>query len=144
MVYTVWLCYIMLSILKTLCAVFHFYVFQHFILVVALCVGEMREVSVQGTLGHYKTVSMFSSLGHGSCGQHLFFLYVSVYPHYLLITRCMCKYLHCVFTVFLLSQKSSSAWEIMKTIHVDLLTDFLSHLKNDLSVMSNWFMFLKK
>lgn len=86
MVYTVWLCYIMLSILKTLCAVFHFYVFQHFILVVALCVGEMRD---QGIWGHYKAVSMFSSLGHGSCGQHLFLLYVSMYPHHLLITRCM-------------------------------------------------------
>lgn len=64
MVYTVWLCYIVLCILKT--AVFNFYIFQQFILIVTLCVGEIREMSVQGVLGHYKAVSMFSSLGHGS------------------------------------------------------------------------------
>lgn len=28
MVYTVWLCYIVLSILKTLCGVFNFYIFN--------------------------------------------------------------------------------------------------------------------
>lgn len=34
-------------------------------------------MSVQGIFGHFKAVSMFSSLGHGSRGQHLFLLYVS-------------------------------------------------------------------
>lgn len=44
MVYTVWLRYIVFSILKALCGVFNFYIFQHFILVVALRVGEMFGV----------------------------------------------------------------------------------------------------
>lgn len=40
-------CCIVLRILKTLCGMF-----QHFILVVALCIREMREVSIQGVFGY--------------------------------------------------------------------------------------------
>lgn len=50
MVYTVWLCYIVLNILNILCEVFNFYICQHFFLVVALCIREMKQVSVQGVL----------------------------------------------------------------------------------------------
>lgn len=54
MVYTVWLCYIVLSILKYLCGVFNFYIFQPSILLVALCVGEIREASTcSGCVDHY-------------------------------------------------------------------------------------------
>lgn len=53
MVYTVWLYYIVLSILKYLCGVFNFYIFQPSILLVALCVGEIREASTcSGCVGH--------------------------------------------------------------------------------------------
>lgn len=47
MIYTVWLCYIVLSTLKTSVWVFNFYIFQVSTLPVALCVGEIRELSVQ-------------------------------------------------------------------------------------------------
>ena len=43
MVYTVCLCRIVLSTLKTLCGAFPFYIFHPFILVVALCVRGTRE-----------------------------------------------------------------------------------------------------
>lgn len=56
MVYTVRLCFVVLSILKNQCGMFHFSIFQHFILAAALCVGETRAESVQGIWGHYKNV----------------------------------------------------------------------------------------
>lgn len=51
MVYTVWLCYIVLTMLRKICVVlFNFYTFQPSISPVALCVGEIRELSVQSIL----------------------------------------------------------------------------------------------
>lgn len=134
MVYTVWLCYIVLCILKT--AVFNFYIFQQFILIVTLCVGEIREMSVQGVLGHYKAVSMFSSLGHGSLSS----LCICLPSPSSAVLQNVCIYtvIHSVssFIEILFN------WEVRKTVHVDLTADFLNHLKNDLCVMSNLFMFL--
>lgn len=127
MVYTVWLCYIVLSILKTLCGVFNFYIFQHFVLVVALRVGEMTEASVQGIFGHYKVVSMFSSLP-----AHILwsasFSSVTYSPLHRLFASVF------IFTLFLLSVSAFTeilfnreSWE---TIHVGFPTDFLNHVKS--------------
>lgn len=72
MVYTVWLCYVVLSILKNLCGVFNFYIFQPFISLVVLCVGEIREApTCPGCVGHYSCHVFLTS----ACvsGQHLLF-----------------------------------------------------------------------
>lgn len=104
MVYTVWLC-----ILKTPCGVFKFHIFQHFVLVVALRVGEMTEASVQGIFGHYKVVSMFSSLWHVNYVVSIFFFSLCSLPSASsALCQCMCLYLRSFFSVFQLSQKSSS------------------------------------
>lgn len=93
MVYTVWLCCIVLTMLKTLYGVFNFYIFQHFILVVALCVGEVRALSVQGIFGHHSARSfhVFCTWAR-SCGQHLFLLCVSFYPPLHLLFTSVCIY----------------------------------------------------
>lgn len=107
MVYTVWLYYSVLSILKSLCGVFKFSIFQHFILVVALRVGEATAASVRGILGHYKVVSVFSSLGHVNYVVSSFFCLCYLPSASSALCQCMCLYLHSFFSVFLLTQKSS-------------------------------------
>lgn len=86
-----------------------------------------------------KAVSIFSSLGHGPWGQHLFLVCVSVYPHHLPITKVY------VFTLRLQCpcfHRNPLRLSDLENLHVDLPTDLLNHLKNDLFVMPNLFMFL--
>lgn len=115
------------------CAVFNFLYFSalHFV-----C-WRMREVPVQGIFGHYKVVSRFSALGHGSCAQHLFLLYASVHSQHLLLREWS------VFTLFICSV--SAFIEILQVRDMENLSGGftnLNHLKNHLFVMSNSFMFL--
>lgn len=109
---------------------FNFCIFQDFILLVGLCVREMREVSVQGIFGYYKVVLVFSSLRHVSRGQHLF---LPVSLHLTIVCRfpeCLCFTVYsqrlCVHILF--------SGEICEAICVDLPTD-LNHLEDGLFVM---------
>lgn len=137
MVYTVWLCYIVLSILKNLCGVFHFYIFQPSILLVALCVGEIRESSPgSGGVGHYSFhIFLTSACVMWSASFLLFCLHL--FAPSLLFSRVI------VFTLFTPSVPTfvSSSVE-RKTVCVDPPANFLSPLRNEPSVCSDLFMFL--
>ena len=98
-----------------------FYIFHHFVLVVALCVGEMsRVLTVQGIFGSYKVVSVFPSLGHISRGRHLFLLYVSTLSFICCSPECTYSQFICSVSAFV---EIPFHWETWKTIRVDFPAD---------------------
>lgn len=71
MVYTVWLCSLVLSIPKnSVWGVFSF-ILVNTVLAVSLCGRNEDCITIQGIWGRCEVVSVFSFLGHISCGLRL-------------------------------------------------------------------------
>lgn len=105
MVYTVWLCYIVLSILKTLCSVsFLCFSTLHF-----SCCFVCRRNEGSVCSGYFwSLLKQFPSFLHLGMDHEVSIFFLSVYL--CTLTICWspeCMYLHCAFAVSVLSQKSS-------------------------------------
>lgn len=99
----------------------------------------MREMSVQGIFGHFNAVSMFSSLGHGSRGQHLFLLYVSTLTFICFSPEYM--YLPAYKQCFCFPRNPLQLRDLEN--HSCGFTNWLLESPEEQCVMSNLFMFFR-
>lgn len=139
MIYTLWLCCIVLSILKTLCGVFTWYVFLTSFSLSLRVLERWRRHLLGVFLVVIKSFPCFLHLGTYSVFGVLF-LSLGHLPS----SSCLPVFVF-LFTLWILSVCAFTdllfGWEIQETIRVGFPTDFLNHPKSSPFGRSNSFLF---
>lgn len=136
MVYTVWLCCIVLSIPKNLCGVFNFILSTPHFMCCFVCQRNKGSIHSE-YFGHYSFCIFFTS----TCVTWpAAFCSLPSAPTCTSLPFLKGMYLHYLFPVFLLS--CPPQWRDSETHHVDSPTSCWNRLKSDLFVMSASFTFL--